>query len=175
MVLGDLWLGSWFRFIIGNRLAPYVPTPLAIGQRMLDLARVNQDDVCYDLGCGDGRLLVAAAQKYGCKGVGIELNAELVKMANEAIIAESVGHLVSVRVQNALDVDVSPATVVLLYLSERGNLALLPKLQEQLVPEARVVSFSFGIKGLSPTKTALVDGIGLHLYEGIGQRTTKLA
>ena len=168
--MADLWLGTWARFLLGRRLGPYVPTPPHVGARMLELAEVTSSDVVYDLGCGDGRLLIHAARQHGASGVGFELNAELVGMANDAVAAAGVSGLVSVRREDARKADFSPASVVCLYLSERGNRELLPRLQTLLLPSARVVSFSFGIAGITPSATALVDGIGLHLFRGVGQR-----
>jgi SAM-dependent methyltransferase len=133
-----------------GQIAPFDPTPPAIVERMLALAAVNRGDLLYDLGSGDGRVVIAAAKKFGARGVGFEIDAGLVKLARENAQREGVEHLVEFREQDFLTADLSPATVVALYLSYDGNLALRPQLMQQLTPGARVVSYTFDMADWAP-------------------------
>jgi precorrin-6B methylase 2 len=126
-----------------GQLAPFDPTPQDVVERMLNLAGVKSGDLIYDLGSGDGRVAVAAAKKYGVRAVGFEIDAGLVKLARENIRKEGVEHLVEIRQQDFLTADLSPASVVTLYLSYDGNLSVRPQLMSQLKPGARVVSYTF--------------------------------
>jgi protein-L-isoaspartate O-methyltransferase len=121
-------------------LARYQPSPMEVVERMLQLANVTRDDVVFDLGSGDGRIVILAATRYGARGVGVEIDPQLVASAREAAKREGVDHVVTFVNADALAVDVSPATVVTLFLSPEANLRLRPKLQSQLRPGARVVS-----------------------------------
>jgi cyclopropane fatty-acyl-phospholipid synthase-like methyltransferase len=129
----------------GQNLAPFIPTPEDVVDRMLTLAKVTRDDVVYDLGCGDGRIPIAAARKYGAKGVGLDLDPSLVELAKSNAKAAGVDRLVDFRVQNVLTADVSNATVVTLYLLSSSNERLRPMLQQQLKPGARIVSHAFSM------------------------------
>ena len=129
----------------GQNLAPFIPTPEDVVDRMLTLAKVTRDDVVYDLGCGDGRIPIAAARKYGAKGVGLDLDPSLVELAKSNAKAAGVDRLVDFRVQNVLTADVSKATVVTLYLLSSSNERLRPMLQQQLKPGARIVSHAFSM------------------------------
>lgn len=122
---------------------PYVPTPQDVVEKMLELADVKRDDVVYDLGCGDGRIVVTAAKKFGCKALGVDLDPERIKDSQQNIKDAGVEKLVTVRQSDVLKTDVSPATVVTLYLLPDVNLKLKPILQKQLRPGARVVSHDF--------------------------------
>ena len=113
--------------------------------RMLSLASVTSADVVYDLGCGDGRIPIAAAKKYGAHGVGIDIDPKRIEESKANAKAAGVEHLVRFRVENALTADVSPATVVTLYLLSSSNQALRPLLQRQLKPGARIVSHAFSM------------------------------
>jgi precorrin-6B methylase 2 len=126
-----------------GQLAPFDPTPQEVVERMLALAGVKKGDVVYDLGAGDGRVVVTAAKKYGVRAVGFEIDPGLVKLARENVRKQGVGKLVEIRQQDFMNADLSPATVVTLYLSYDGNLALRPKLMRDLKPSARVVSYTF--------------------------------
>ncbi len=126
-----------------GQLAPFDPTPQEVVERMLVLARVKTGDVLYDLGAGDGRIVITAAKKYGVKAVGFEIDPGLVKLARENVRKQGVGHLVEIRQQDLLTADLSPASVVTLYLSYDGNVAIRPQLMNQLKPGARVVSYTF--------------------------------
>lgn len=133
-----------------GQLAPFDPTPRDVIERMLMLAGVKQGDVIYDLGSGDGRILIAAAKKYRVRGVGFEIDPGLVKLARENARREGVEKLVEIRQEDFLTADLSPATVVMLYLSEDGNLAVRPQLMRQLKAGARVVSYTFDMGDWQP-------------------------
>jgi SAM-dependent methyltransferase len=133
-----------------GQLAPYDPTPQEVVERMLALANVRKNDVIYDLGSGDGRLLIAAAKKYGVHGVGFEIEPDLVKLARENARREGVAKLVEIREQDFLLADLSPASVVTLYLSFDGNLAVREQLNRQLKSGARVVSYTFDMGDWPP-------------------------
>jgi protein-L-isoaspartate O-methyltransferase len=133
-----------------TRLAPYVATPPDVVDRMLQLARVGPADVVYDLGSGDGRIVITAAQKFGARGVGIDIDPILVERANASAAAAGVADRVTFRVQDALTVNVSDATVVTLYMLAAANVQLRPILMRDLRPGARVVSHNFHIGDWQP-------------------------
>jgi tRNA G37 N-methylase Trm5 len=126
-------------------LAPYVPTPQDVVERMLELAQVTKNDVVYDLGSGDGRIPITAAQKYGARGVGVDIDPERIAEARENAKRAGVEHLVTFKQQDARKTDVSEATVVTLYLLSSSNLELRPILTRQLEPGARIVSHAFSM------------------------------
>ena len=128
-----------------QNLAPFIPSPDDVVERMLAFAKVTRDDVVYDLGCGDGRIPIAAAKKYGAKGVGFDIDPYLVALAKSNAKAAGVDALVDFRVQNVLTADVSNATVVTLYLLSSSNERLRPLLIQQLKPGARIVSHAFSM------------------------------
>jgi len=127
-------------------LAPFVPTPVEVVERMLTLAGLGPNDVLYDLGCGDGRIAVAAAKRFGIRAVGVDIDPRRVAEAKRNARRQGVEHLVRFVRQDAKTVDVSEASVVALYLTMAGNMALRQSLREQLRPGARIVSrdFDFG-------------------------------
>jgi predicted RNA methylase len=124
----------------GPNLGTYYPTPIEVVHRMLELAGTTRDDVVYDLGSGDGRIVVTAARRFGARGVGVEIDPQLVWFSRDRARREGVEGLVTFRNEDALAVDLSGATVVTLYLSPQGNRLLRPKLQRELRAGARVVS-----------------------------------
>jgi SAM-dependent methyltransferase len=134
----------------GRSLAPYVPTPSEVVDRMLTLAMVGPRDVVYDLGCGDGRIVIAAAQKFGARGVGVDIDANLINRAEANAKAAGVDRRVKFLVQDAMTVDVSDATVVTLYLLSSSNVKLRPILTRQLRRGARIVSHSFAMGDWEP-------------------------
>jgi SAM-dependent methyltransferase len=138
------------RELAPGQLAPFDPTPQEVVERMLALAGVKQGDLVYDLGSGDGRVVVTAAKRYGAKAVGFEIDPGLVKLARENLRKEGVETSVEIRQQDFLTVDLSPASVVTLYLSYDGNLAVRPQLMKQLKPGARVVSYTFDMGDWQP-------------------------
>ena len=131
-------------------LAPYVPSSPEVVDRMLALAKVGPNDVVYDLGCGDGRIVIAAAKKYGARGVGVDIDPERINEAIASARQAGVDKLVTFKLQDALKTDVSPATVVTLYLLTFGNLQLRPLLQQQLKPGARIVAHNYGMGNWQP-------------------------
>lgn len=133
-------------------LAPFVPTPQEVVDRMLDLAKVTKADVVFDLGCGDGRIPITAAQKYGARGIGVDINPD--RIAESKANAEKAGvtNLVEFRLQDAMTVDVSGASVVTLYLLSSSNLKLRPILTKQLKPGSRIVSHAFSMGDWEPAK-----------------------
>jgi protein-L-isoaspartate O-methyltransferase len=131
-------------------LAPYVPTPMDIVVRMLTLAEVGPDDVVYDLGSGDGRIVIVAAQQFGARGVGIDIDERLVERARTNARTAGVEDRVEFRVQDAMTVDVSDATVVTLFLLSASNLKLRPILTKQLRAGARIVSHGFPMGDWEP-------------------------
>lgn len=139
-----------------HNLAPYVPTPQQIVDKMLELAQVTSKDIVYDLGCGDGRIVIAAAKKYGARGVGIDIDPERIRESEANAKAEGVENLVSFRLEDAMKADISDATVVTLYLLTSSNEALRPILTRQLKPGARIVSHAFGMGDWRPQKTELI-------------------
>jgi methylase of polypeptide subunit release factors len=126
-----------------GQLAPFDPTPQEIVERMLALANLRSGELLYDLGAGDGRVVIAAAKKFGIRAVGYEIDPGLVKLARENVKKQRVEHLVEIRQEDFLGADLSSASVVTLYLSYDGNLALRSKLMNELKPGARVVSYVF--------------------------------
>jgi len=128
-----------------TNLAPYVPTPQEVVDRMLRLAGVTKNDVVYDLGCGDGRIVISAAQQYGARGVGIDIDPVRIAESNANAKQAGVSHLVTFKLEDAMTADVSPATVVTLYLLSASNVRLRPILTRQLKPGARIVAHAFAM------------------------------
>lgn len=124
----------------------FVPTPDDIVAKMLDMAGITKDDVLYDPGCGDGRIVIAAAKKYGCKGVGIDINPVRVKEAKANVRRNGVEKLVEIREGDIYEVDFRPASVVTLYLLPSMNVKLLPQL-EKLKPGCRIVAHDYAFEG----------------------------
>lgn len=128
-------------------LAPFVATPAEIVDRMLALAQLEKHDVLYDLGCGDGRIVIAAAQNYGVRGVGIDFDPELIKISQANAAQAGVAHLVEFRLEDVTQADFSDATVVTLYLFSTSNARLRPRLEKMLKPGTRVVCHNYNIPG----------------------------
>jgi ribosomal protein L11 methylase PrmA len=124
-------------------LAPYVPTPMVVVEKMLDMARVTKGDILYDLGCGDGRIVITAAKKYGIRGVGIDLDPERIKESEAYAKQAGVEDLVEFRLQDVMKSDISEATVVTLYLLPESNALLRPILEKQLKDGSRVISHNY--------------------------------
>jgi cyclopropane fatty-acyl-phospholipid synthase-like methyltransferase len=144
-LLGLLLHGSGAVPRSAQSLAPFIATPDDVVERMLALAGVTAADVVYDLGCGDGRIPIAAAKKFGARGVGLDIDPALIARAREIAKAAGVDRLVDFRVEDVLSADVSAATVVTLYLLSSSNERLRPMLQRQLKPGARIVSHAFSM------------------------------
>lgn len=145
------WVAATPAGLVGRQnLAPYIATPEDVVDRMLALAETTPRDTVYDLGCGDGRIPIAAAKKYGARGVGLDIDPKLIALAKGNARAAGVETLVDFRVQNVLEADVSPASVVTLYLLSSSNDRLRPMLQRQLKPGARIVSHAFSMGRVWP-------------------------
>lgn len=159
----DLFLGSHGREDVPD-LAPYVPTPMSVVERMLELAEVRAEDVVYDLGCGDGRIVATAAERYGARGVGIDLDPRRIQEAKTLAKTAGVDSLVELRVGDATTTDFSGATVLTLYLLPESNERLRPIMERLLAPGARVVSHQYEIPGWSPLREEILleDGGAEH-------------
>jgi SAM-dependent methyltransferase len=144
---------------------PFVPTQQAVVNRMLDLAKVGKNDVLYDLGCGDGRIVVTAAKTRGARATGIDLNPVRIAEAKANAKKAGVADRVTFKVGDLFEVDVSPATVVTLYLLPQVNLKLRPRLWKQLKVGTRVVSHDFDMgPEWPPEKTEEVEGATIYLW-----------
>ena len=135
-----------------NEKVPYVPSPIEVVDRMLEFADVKKGDVVFDVGSGDGRMVIQAAKKYGTKGVGLELDPRLVELARAEAIRQDVDSLVEFRQGDALKADLSAATVVTLYMLPSFNKQLRPILEKQLKSGTRVVVHDYPIEGWNPVK-----------------------
>lgn len=175
-----LWLGSWVRFLMRTRLAPFVPTPNKVGMRLLSLAELQPGETLVDLGSGDGRLLRLAVTKFGAAcAIGYELDASLVGASREAAdaLAPALSERIVVHQDDIFEAveALRSADVVSLYLSDRGNASLLPLLRQTLAPTARVVSFVWEMppEVQRGARTILMEGSGapMHLFVGLGKAT----
>ena len=135
-----------------NEKVPYVPSPIEVVDRMLEFADVKKGDVVFDVGSGDGRMVIQAAKKYGTKGVGLELDPRLVELARAEAKRQDVDALVEFRQGDALKADLSAATVVTLYMLPSFNKQLRPILEKQLKSGTRVVVHDYPIEGWNPVK-----------------------
>jgi SAM-dependent methyltransferase len=155
IVLAILLLAPISRSARAQDTIPFVPSPMHVVQRMLEVAELKSGDILYDMGSGDGRIVIEAAKQFGMRGIGVDLNPELVAKARENAAKEGVGHLVEFRAQDGLTVDISEATVVTLYMFKWFNNALKPKLQK-LKPGSRVIAHDFDIDGWKPNRIEYV-------------------
>ena len=151
-------------------LAPFYPTPMAVVNEMLEMAEVGPHDVVYDLGSGDGRIVVQAAEVFGATGVGVEYNPQVAQLAIDNIRQRGLEGKVRIIIGDALKVDVSAATVVTVYLLQDTMPLLRPIFDNSLKPGTRVVSHSWYMPGWTPVRTfSMDDGFGkthkLWLYE----------
>jgi len=142
----------------------YVPTPQDVVDKMLELAKVQKSDLLYDLGCGDGRIVVTAAKKHGCHAVGYDIDPQRIKESLENVKKSHVENLVKIEQKDIFQLDLSAANVITLYLLPRLNVRLIPQLQK-LKPGSRIVSHDFRMKGIEPdtvVKFTSKDGGGDH-------------
>ena len=139
-----------------GKIVPYVPTPQEVVDRMLDLAQVKKGDVVYDLGSGDGRIVVTAAKKYGVKAIGFEIDPQRVKESHENIKKAGVEQLVEIRQQDIRTVDLAPASVLTMYLLPDVNLMIRPNIWKQMKPGSRVVSHDFDMGDWKPLRTEYI-------------------
>jgi len=130
----------------------YVPTPQSVVDKLLEVAKVGKDDVLYDLGCGDGRIVINAAKRFGIKAVGFDIDPKRVAESRANVKSNKLEHLVTIEQRDIFTVDLSKATVVTLYLLPELNVRLIPQL-EKLKPGSRVVSHDFDMEGVEPEKT----------------------
>jgi cyclopropane fatty-acyl-phospholipid synthase-like methyltransferase len=138
----------------------YVPTPQNAVEKMLDMAKVTKDDIVFDLGCGDGRIVATAAKKFGAKGVGVDLNPVRIKEANETVKKFGVGKLVEIRYGNALRVkDLDKATVICLYMLPEFMEKLEPIVKSKLKPGARIVAHDFPFPHWKADQSVEFEGI----------------
>ena len=133
----------------------WVPTPQDVVDKMLEMAQFKKGDVLYDLGCGDGRIVVTAAKKYGVKAIGFDVDPQRIKEANENVTTNGVSHLVTIRKADIFETDLTPANVVTLYLLPELNVRLMPQLR-QLKEGSRIVSHDFDMRGAKPQKSVTV-------------------
>ena len=146
-----------------KKIVPFVPTPQSVVDKMIELAGVKKGDVVYDLGSGDGRIVISAAKK-GARAVGFEIDGDLVKLSSDNVRQAGVQHLAEIRQQDILTVDLSPASVVTMYLLPDVNLQLKPNILSQLKPGSRVVSHAFDMGDWQPDKTERVEGRTVYLW-----------
>jgi SAM-dependent methyltransferase len=143
---------------------PYVATPQIVVDKMLEVAAVTKDDIVYDLGSGDGRIVITAAKKYGARGVGVDIDAERVKEANANAVQAGVADRVKFLEQDLFKTDLKEASVVTLYLLPEVNLRLRPKLWRELRPGTRVVSHAFDMGDWKPEQTVQVEGRTIYYW-----------
>jgi len=166
-------LASLFLFLVANgaraqdfdskKIVPFVPSPQDVVNKMIDLAGVKKGDVVYDLGSGDGRIVIAAAKK-GARAVGFEIDGDLVKQARDNIRVAGMQDSAEIRQQDILTADLSQASVVTMYLLPDVNMKLRPNLLNQLKPGSRVVSHSFDMGDWKPDKSERVAGRTIYLW-----------
>lgn len=143
---------------------PYVPTPQNVVDKMLEMAAVKKDDVVYDLGSGDGRIVITAAKKYGVRGVGVDIDPERVKEANANAVQAGVANRVKFIEQDLFKTNLKEASVVTLYLLPEVNLRLRPKLWSELKPGTRVVSHAFDMGDWKPEQMVEVEGRKIYYW-----------
>lgn len=142
----------------------YVPTPQIVVDEMLKVANVKKGDVLYDLGSGDGRIVITAAQRFGVRGVGIDIDPQRIAEANENARKAGVQHLVTFKQTDLFTTDISEATVVTLYLLPRLNVKLRPKLFDELKNGTRIVSHAFDMAEWEPQQQLKVDGRDVYFW-----------
>ncbi|MFV1967227.1 MAG: cyclopropane-fatty-acyl-phospholipid synthase family protein [Pirellulaceae bacterium] len=130
----------------------YVATPHDVVAKMLDFAQISKDDVVYDLGCGDGRIVATAARRHGCRAKGFDINPARVEEARATVEKYQVSDLVAIEQQDVFELDLTPASVITLYLLPEMNVRLVPQL-EKLKPGSRVVAQDYGIEGVTPIQS----------------------
>ncbi|WP_345234170.1 class I SAM-dependent methyltransferase [Olivibacter ginsenosidimutans] len=143
---------------------PYVASKPEVVQAMLNIAHVNKNDLIYDLGCGDGRIVITAAKEYGATGVGVDIDPKRIEEANENAVKEGVTDKVKFLEQDLFDVDFSNASVVTLYLLPYINLKLRPKLLKLLKPGTRIVSNEFDMGDWKPEKQLKVGESTIYFW-----------
>lgn len=152
-----------------QNLAPYVTSPQPIVDLMLDMAKIKQGETVYDLGCGDGRILITAAQRFKAKGIGVELSESLVRTTTDKVKQLNLQDQIKVMHANLLDVPLNSADVVVIYLETLSNEKLRPNLERDLKPGSRVVSHDFEVRGWKPSRVEKIHSHRrshtIYLYE----------
>ena len=151
----------------------YVPTPQVVVDKMLELAQVKKDDLVYDLGCGDGRIVVTAAKKFGCVAKGFDIDPQRVRESRENVRKNNVGDLVTIEQKDIFTLDLSDVDVVTLYLLPSLNVKLIPQLQK-MKPGSRIVSHDFNMKGVQPDKVITVKTENQYYEKTVYLWTTPL-
>jgi SAM-dependent methyltransferase len=159
-------------------IAPFVTTPQEVVDRMLELAQVSTGDLLYDLGSGDGRIVITAAKRYGAKAVGFEIDPALVTLSRRNIREAGVEHLAEIRQEDVRNVDLSPASVVTMYLYPSANLRLRATIRRQLKAGSRVVSHNSNMGDWKPDRVEqMTDSAGflrtIYLWRLRGRETEK--
>jgi SAM-dependent methyltransferase len=154
---------------------PYVPTELDVAEAMLKLADVKPGDVVYDLGCGDGRIVILAAQKFGTRGLGVDLDPKLVAEASAAAAKAGVADKARFRRQDVFETPVGEASVVTLYMTADVNRALRPRLVRELKTGSRIVSHFFDMDDWKPDRTITIRSVPLHLWVVTEQAKARYA
>jgi SAM-dependent methyltransferase len=166
-IVGPAAVGAQDKPTVKTPDVVYVGTPHDVVAKMLEVAKVTKDDVVYDLGCGDGRIVVAAAKKFGCRGVGFDVSPVRLSESRETIRRNGVENLVTVEQKDIFTLDLSKATVITLYLLPNLNVRLIPQL-EKMPAGARIVSHDFDMKGVKPDKVITLssksDGVEHTIY-----------
>ena len=160
---------AWSQPILGENLAPFVPSPQVVVEKMLELAKVKPGEMVYDLGCGDGRVIITAAQKFDARATGIEIKESLVRSTLRKVSDLNLSSQVQVVHGDAMKTDLTNADVVTLYLLTKSNELFKPKFEQMLKPGARVVSYEYEIRGWEPSAVEVVDvndrPHSIYLYE----------
>jgi ubiquinone/menaquinone biosynthesis C-methylase UbiE len=170
---GSAVIASGTTFAQEGRRTPdviYVPTPQEVVEGMLKLAKVGKNDVVYDLGCGDGRIVVTAARQFGARSVGIDIDPIRIREATENVRVAGVGERVKLIEGDLFATDISEATVVTIYLLSRLNLKLRPKLLKELRPGTRIVSHAFDMDDWKPMRTESVGSSTIYLWTVPGKK-----
>ena len=141
----------------------WVPTPQEVVDKMLELAEVKPGDTLYDLGCGDGRIVVTAAKKFGIRAYGFDIDAKRIADSTEKVKSSNLQKLVTITQKNIFELDLTPATVITLYLLPSLNVKLIPQL-EKCRPGTRIVSHDFDMKGIKPQKVYEMEGHTIYLW-----------
>jgi cyclopropane fatty-acyl-phospholipid synthase-like methyltransferase len=167
-LVGLLYLGAASAQSPGPREVkintPYLATPAEVVTAMLEMAGVSGGDTVYDLGCGDGRIVIEAARTYRARGVGIDINPDRIEEARANARSAAVADLVRFEVNDLFDADIRPATVVALYLLPDVNASLRPRLLRELRPGTRIVSHSFGMGDWKPDQEKVIAGERIYLW-----------
>lgn len=141
----------------------WVPTPQEVVDKMLEIAEVKEGDVLYDLGCGDGRIVATAAKKFKVKAHGFDIDPNRIKASQKTVKDFNVENLVTINKKNIFELDLTPATVIALYLLPSLNVKLIPQL-EKCRPGTRIVSHDFDMKGIKPTKIYEMGNHTIYLW-----------